>query len=101
MFYKNTSYFVKTFYGVTFQPQEIKEVGEYINDKFLVLVDGPQVKSAPIQQKLSSDQSTKKVAPKPEEVKVEPVAEETPAEEPVVLPAKDSTKSSNNKERKS
>ena len=124
MFYKNTSYFVKTFYGVTFQPQEIKEVGEYINDKFFVLVDDPKAKPVSTQQKRSSDQSNKKVVPKREESKAAPKAidpkpivpsvTDAPAEveaklestevadsELVVPPAKEPTKSSINKERKS
>lgn len=52
MFYKNTSYTAKTFYGVTFKPGEIKEVTGNINNRWMIKVDAPQVK---IQQKPSSE----------------------------------------------
>lgn len=114
MFYKNTSCFAKTFYGVTFQPGETKEVSGYINDKFFVVSDAPQIKSVDKQQKLSSDH-IKKEAPKVDEPKVEPVveepvpvvelpgpvAEQSSVELPVEAePAKETTKTSN-KGRKS
>lgn len=101
MFYKNTSCFAKTFYGVTFQPGETKEVSGYINDKFFIVMDAPQPKSVDKQQKLSSDQSNKKVVPKLEEAKVEPTPQEEHVPESDAAPAKDSSKSSTNKERKS
>ena len=44
MFYKNTSYTAKTFYGVTFKPGEVKEVKGVINNKFMVIVDAPEPK---------------------------------------------------------
>ena len=87
MFYKNTSCFAKTFYGVIFQPGETKEVSGYINNKFFVVTDAPQIKSVDKQQKLSSDQIKKEV-PKVEAAKVEPVSEESTAtiEIPVEIP---------------
>lgn len=48
MFYKNTSYTAKTFYGVTFKPGEVKEVDGVINNKFMIIVDAPQ--HAPIKK---------------------------------------------------
>lgn len=52
MFYKNTSYIAKTFYGVTFKPGETKEVTGNVNNRWMIKVDTPQVK---IQQKPSSE----------------------------------------------
>lgn len=38
--YKNTSRVTKTFYGVTFKPNETKDVSGYINDpKFIRVTD--------------------------------------------------------------
>ena len=54
MFYKNTSYFVKTFYGVTFKPGETKEVADYINHPFMVRVDGPAIQITDKPQKKPS-----------------------------------------------
>ncbi len=36
--YKNISCSVKTFYGVTFEPNDVKEVPGYINDKGMTRV---------------------------------------------------------------
>ena len=72
MFYKNLSYIAKTFYGVTFQPGEIKEVDGIINDKMVVPVDDSATKAVkPTQQKPSPEQ------PKDEK----PVPEPLPAKE--------------------
>ena len=64
MFYKNTSYTVKTFYGVTFKPGETKDVNGVINNKWMILVDDP--KETKPQQKPSPDKP-KKEAPKAEQ----------------------------------
>lgn len=55
MFYKNTSYFEKTFYGVTFKPGEIKEVDRRINDRFMIVVPAPKADNTELQQKPSSE----------------------------------------------
>ena len=76
MFYKNTSYTAKTFYGVTFQPGETKEVDGSINNRWMILADGPTTKETKAQQKPSpakpmkeAPKEDKKQEPKPEEVK--------------------------------
>ena len=46
--YKNISFSAKTFYGVKFEPGEIKSVPGYINDNNMVRVFG-DVKSKPAQ----------------------------------------------------
>jgi hypothetical protein len=45
MFYKNVSYSVKTFHGVTFQPGEVKEVDKFINSPFMILADAKENKT--------------------------------------------------------
>lgn len=99
MYYKNTSYFVKTFHGVAFKPNETKEVGEYINDPFMVLVEAPKIKPETIQQKKLSSDKIKKEVPA-EEAKTELAAEPAKVEEPKVETVKQSAKPSN-KEQKS
>lgn len=63
MFYKNVSLSVKTFHGVTFRPGEVKEVGDYINNLFMVEVDENEVKNTeeekPQQQKQQKPSSEK------------------------------------------
>lgn len=39
MIYKNNSSIAKTFYGVRFEPDEIKEVPGFINDRTFIPVD--------------------------------------------------------------
>jgi len=60
MFYRNHSTVAKTFYGVTFQPGEIKEVPGYINNKSFDIVDAPKPKEPP----KSVEQPTKSDLPK-------------------------------------
>ena len=60
MFYKNISYSVKTFYGVTFQPGETQEVADYINDKFMIVVDKSADKIAITPQKKPSSGTQKR-----------------------------------------
>lgn len=83
MFYKNTSYSVKTFYGVTFEPGQTQEVDNYINDKFMILVDGP-VDSKVIHEEVQQKPSP--VKPKKDVKKVEEVSTEE-----AVLNIEDST----------
>lgn len=47
MYYKNLSNTVKTFYGVTFKPNEIKEVKGYINHPKFLVTDKPVHKEPP------------------------------------------------------
>lgn len=62
MFYKNTSYSVKTFYGVTFEPGQIKEVNGIINDKFMIIVDKPiNTQPKEVQQKPSPVRKQKEI----------------------------------------
>lgn len=74
MFYKNVSYSDKTFYGITFKPGETKEVGNYINDRFMILADAPVKKDKGLpqdnqeQQKPSSEKSKKDTEKKSEPV---------------------------------
>lgn len=81
MYYKNISSSVKTFYGVTFNPGEIREVNNYINHKMMIEVDEPIKSREVIQQKPSCEKPKKdpKEEQKPEEPK--PVEEPKPAEE--------------------
>ena len=50
MYYKNVSFSVKTFHGVTFKPGETKEVDKYINSKFMVLVSEDECKKVAVKQ---------------------------------------------------
>ena len=92
MFYKNISYSVKTFHGVIFNPNEIKEVKQAINSKFMILVDPPKIKKVEIeaeraqeQQKPSPGDKAKKEALKAkkssEESKEDPIQSEEILEE--------------------
>lgn len=53
MFYKNTSYITKTFYGVTFKPGEVKEVENFINDSKMIRVN-ELPKEPPVSSKVKS-----------------------------------------------
>ena len=78
MFYKNTSYSAKTFHGVTFRPGETKEVNDYINNKFMILVD--KVESTANTQQRPSSVKLKKDAPKEEKPQAEVVIVDTAEE---------------------
>lgn len=65
MFYKNTSYITKTFYGVKFKPGEVKEVPDFINDPKMIRVN-ELPKEPPVSSKIKS--APAKVT-KPAEVK--------------------------------
>lgn len=67
MYYKNVSYSEKTFYGVTFRPGETKEVDQYINNKFMVLVD--KVENTEKEEKESPQQINKQQKPSSEKSK--------------------------------
>lgn len=69
MFYKNTSYSAKTFYGVTFGPGETKEVDGMINNRWLVHVEGPDTTTVTKVQKEPSSGKPKKESGKPEQSK--------------------------------
>lgn len=43
--YKNVSLATKTFYGVTFEPGQIKDVPGYINDPKFILMDMSDIKN--------------------------------------------------------
>jgi len=83
MYYKNISNSVKTFYGKTFKPGEIKEVPGYINNRYMIVAEMPK---EPAKQHASS--SPVKQDKKAEEKKLEPakVVSET-AEQPEVAEA--------------
>lgn len=49
--YKNISYSAKTFYGVKFEPGEVKSVPGFINSSSMIRVDTP--KSNPISNKIN------------------------------------------------
>lgn len=63
MYYKNLSNTVKTFYGVTFEPNEIKEVPGYINHPKFLITDKPIHKEPPkdVIKKADEKQSDKQV----------------------------------------
>lgn len=66
MYYKNLSCIAKTFYGVTFQPGEIKEVDGIINDKMVVPVDDSATKAIKVTQQKPSPEQPKEEKPAPE-----------------------------------
>lgn len=84
MFYRNASYTVKTFYGVTFQPGETKEVNGQINNKWMILVNNP---------KTSPKQQLKPSSEKPEEANKNKQPESLKAEAKETAEAKDAPKS--------
>ena len=72
--YKNISYSAKTFYGVKFNPGEIKSVPGYINDQGMARIFGvtPKFNKQPVYE-VSSSESTrgrKKKSAEPEKVEV-------------------------------
>lgn len=58
MFYKNTSFATKTFYGVSFKPGEIHDVPGYINDPMMI-----RTKAVPMPKEPPKAKQT--VEPKP------------------------------------
>ena len=72
--YKNISYSAKTFYGVKFNPGEIKSVPGYINDQGMARIFGvtPKFNKQPVYE-VSSSESTrgrKRKSAEPEKVEV-------------------------------
>ena len=104
MYYKNVSVSVKTFYGVTFKPGEIKEVKDYINNKFMIPVSEKEskkvakVNSANSTDEKTSQQTAKQQKPssekpkKPESELHELEKDSKPSEE-VLVEAHDNEKS--------
>lgn len=103
MFYKNCSCTAKTFYGVTFEPGQVKQVDGIINDRWVVPADdSATVATKTTQQKPSPEQPKEEppvpepVPPKPEEPKEEPAKTAAPSiQEP--SPAKPEEKSGKGK----
>lgn len=62
MYYKNVSCITKTFYDVTFNPGDEKEVPGYINDKYMIVIDA--LKKPAEQQKSEKPKSETKAPDK-------------------------------------
>lgn len=77
MVYKNCSCTAKTFYGVTFEPGQIKEVDGIISDKMMICIHNPSSVTKTQQQKPSPEpaKDTSPVAPVEVTTKVEPVSQ--------------------------
>ena len=89
MFYKNVSHSVKTFYGVTFKPGEIKEVDAYINSRYMIIADGETKTESKLpqnntqeQQKPSSEKPKKESEKEKKKEEVESKKDSKPSEEP-------------------
>ena len=50
IYYRNTSSATKTFYGVTFNPGEVKAVSGYINNDKFVKVDASELPVKPVEK---------------------------------------------------
>lgn len=74
-YYKNVSNTIKTFYGVTFQPQQTAGVAKYINDAKMIRVPAPKIEP----KKVVVKEGKKKVEPVKEEKKTTPVKETKPS----------------------
>ena len=72
--YKNISSYPLTFYGVTFNPNETKEVPNYINHiKMIRVKESPKAQKPPVKVIISPKVEEKEVTPKVEaEVEVKP-----------------------------
>ena len=75
MFYKNCSYTAKTFYGVTFEPGQTKEVDGIINNMWMVPVNDAATKVTKSTQQKPSPELPKEEISTPAPNPVEPVAE--------------------------
>ena len=69
--YKNISSVTKTFHGVTFRPGEIKQVSNYINDKYFVMY--PSMPKEPPKSIEKSKKSVTKVIKDAKKIVSEPV----------------------------
>ena len=101
MFYKNNSFVAKTFYGVTFQPGEIKDVPGYVNDKDFKRVASPVKQEPPKQVKVIAEESKPVETIDPEPIS-EPVVESTdPVVESVEAPVEEVQEKPTRRRRKS
>lgn len=75
--YKNLSKAVKTFYGVTFLPGEVKSVSGYINDRHFVKVAEPKKKELEPIQTVVKVEEPKQPIMKPIEEKKKPTRKYT------------------------
>ena len=66
MLYRNISYSVKTFYGVTFEPGQVKEVPGYINNKDMIVEETVPSQSAPSLDKPKKSSNKVTVTPETE-----------------------------------
>ena len=69
LFYKNASVIVKTFYGVTFNPGEVKGVPGFINDPKMIPTAEPQKKPSAVDSKpkMNSEKHTNVVVKSPKQ----------------------------------
>lgn len=81
MFYKNVSLTAKTFYGVTFEPGQTKEVDGIINNRWMVPANESATKVTAAPQKEPSSEQPKE-EPKPLEPEVSSLEPEAPKDEP-------------------
>lgn len=81
--YKNISFSAKTFYGVRFEPGEIKGVPGYINSRGMVRVFGykPAAQPVSINELTLSKRGRKPKAAEPEKVEVAEITENLSEEE--------------------
>ena len=77
LLYKNISNSAKTFYGVTFQPGETKEVSGYINQSYMIRVDEAPATPKP---KPVPTTAAPKIAPKTQQKPAETVPEKVLAD---------------------
>ena len=69
--YKNISFSAKTFYGVRFEPGEVKDVPGYINSPSMIRVFKPTTKVKPNQMPLSETSMVSKRGRKPKSTEPE------------------------------
>lgn len=71
MTYKNASLTTKTFYGVAFEPGQIKDVPGYINDTKFILIDMSDIKNPDTCTKSDAGIKTMLKTPKAEKPRAE------------------------------
>lgn len=81
MYYRNISFGTKTFYGVTFQPGDIKEVKAFINDPKMLLMPKDYQPAAPVVKPSKSTKAVTKVNKSAKSDKAEVKPEITKEEE--------------------
>lgn len=62
MKFKNISYSKRTYYGITFNPGEVKDVPGYINDNHFVRVDEGLIDEIATSQPVDNDSKSSKTA---------------------------------------